>query len=89
MLKRGIMIGKEPLVRRHADDHAASRPQDASHLRQSGGIVLYMLQNIRRDYYVKRPILKWQPKSIGAAVEGSTPLLREPNGVWVRLHPSD
>ena len=89
MLKRGIMTGKEPLVRRHADDHAAARLQDASHLRQSSGIVLYMLQNIRRDYHVKRPIPEWQPKPIGAAVEASTPLLREPNSVRVRLHPSD
>jgi hypothetical protein len=89
MLQRGIMVGKEPLVRWHADDDAAARLQDASHLRQSSGIVLYMLQNIRRDYHVKRSIPKWQPKPIGAAVEGSTPLLRQPNGVWVRFHPND
>ena len=89
MLERGIVIGKEPLVRRHADDHAAAGLQDTSHLRHRTGIVLYMLQDIRRDDHVERPIPKWQPDPISAAVGASTPGLRQTDRVWVRLHPGD
>ena len=46
MLECGVVVGKEPLVRGHGDDHAAAGPQDASHLGHCTGIVLYVLQNI-------------------------------------------
>jgi len=89
MLERRVVVGKEPLVRRHADDHAAAGPQDASHLGHCTGIVFYMLEDIRGDDHVERPIPEWQPDPVGAAIGASTPGLRQTNGVRVRLHPGD
>jgi len=89
MLKRGVVVGKEPLVRRHAYDHAAAGSEDASHLSHRSGIILYMLEDIRGDDHVERPIPKWQPDPISPAVGAPTSRLGQSNRIEVRLYPDD
>jgi len=87
MLKRGIMVGKEPLVRWHADDHAAAWLQDASYLGQSSGIVLDVLQDIRGDHYVEAVWSKWELNTISSAVRSSSTALCSANRKFIRLDP--
>jgi hypothetical protein len=46
MMQRAIVVRKEPLMGRNADDGTAARPQDASYFSNGRKIIFYMLEDI-------------------------------------------
>jgi hypothetical protein len=89
MVESGVVLRKEPLMGRHADNDTAAGSYHPNQLAHRARIIRYMLEDVRGDGYVEYSRTEWELDPVGTAVRRSSSALRDPNRKRVRLYAND